>query len=650
MGVKRIVIPIILSTSLVVFSGCGSSPVKEQSLISIGGEQLEQLTSSAELLQLYQTSAALLSGKDNTVFAGDYARLNAIGRRLVAAKKTELSSQFEAARLASGEVPMALLNSVAGESAPVPASLWAPITAQIDTEISNTNAAMKVRVDQLEVGELDDNNKLLMMDDLYRLSGDKNWLEQRNAYVDGLIEEIRQARASGQLTAQLQPKIDLVLENRGENKALKQELVAVAAEIYQKEFLDALGKGDADKAFEIFVTMSKSKDFDSIKDSLAGTSQTMVDHFVSVANTLVEDPVSVAKSYRGFSQARIVSKTLGFPSKATEGEKRLIKQLYEQYEKYAEQDLHTVAMAYLMMVKEFSPLHKGLRQKISEVEEKVRGVAIKRLSTTAFDGGSQQGYGDIISSKITQHLFRHVPHDIRIVEREQYQAILRERNLSEGGAALSSVDIMVTGSILEAKVDTTKQEGKKTIRAVIGKETIPNQAYIKWLELPAKERKKIEKPNETTTVDKKDNIPVKVTNHRKVGIFSVSYRLVDAKTGRVLYPNSTTKEEEFKGTSREGVEMGDFILPFELADLPSDVKILDRLATEVAEDIGNGLVEKLKDQEQKYLQDAEVYQKDNSCLQVSDSLAKALIILEAKGMERDDIEKRYLSVTINCGR
>ena len=137
---------------------------------------------------------------------------------------------------------------------------------------------------------------------------------------------------------------------------------------------------------------------------------------------------------------------------------------------------------------------------------------------------------------------------------------------------MSAVDLLVTGSVLEAKVDTTEQKGKKTIRAVVGKETIPNAAYIKWLELSQKDRKDIEKPSETITVDKEENIPVNVTNHRKVGIFSVSYRLVDAANGRVLFPDSITKEEEFKGTSREGVEMGDFVLPFELADLPSDVK------------------------------------------------------------------------------
>ena len=94
-----------------------------------------------------------------------------------------------------------------------------------------------------------------------------------------------------------------------------------------------------------------------------------------------------------------------------------------------EADQPTLAMAYLHFIEEFKPLYKGLRQKMTETEESVRSLAMRRISTTAFEGNQNQGYGNIISSKVTQHLFQHVPNDVRIVEREQYEAIQRERSL-----------------------------------------------------------------------------------------------------------------------------------------------------------------------------------------------------------------------------
>ncbi len=648
MRFERILTSALLAGALVTFAGCGSAPVKEQSVIAVSAAQISGLSNYQETLAMYKNASAALQGKDPTLFASDFATLKQLGEKLVELRLAELKSTFDAARLDSGEVPQNLIDqaSAEAEAPPTPVNQWQAIINFVSKESQATAAAVSTRTKQLDSTELSDELRLVVMDDLYRLTGDESWLTKRNAFVDQLIEEIRQARAAGQLTADLQPKIDLVLENRADDSALKEELVSVSAEIYQSDYFKALGDGLVDVAYKVFVKMSESKNFDAIKAKLAPVSKKMVEYFLAEADESVKDPSNLAQSYRWYNQARVVTKTLGLKQKSIGGHDKLVDQLHKKYLALMEAGQPTIAYAYLHYIKEFRPLYKGLRQKLNETEEKVRSAAIKRLSITALEGA--QGYGDVISSKVTQHLFKNVANDIRIVEREKYEDIQRERAISGDSANLSAVDLLVTGSILEAKVDQTEQVGKKTIRAVIGKETIPNTAYIKWLELGSKDRKDIEKPAETISVDKEENIPVKVTNHRKVGIFSVSYRLVDAKNGRVLFPHSITKEEEHKGTSREGVEMGDFKLPFELADLPSDVKILDTLATQVSLEIGQGLVEKLKDQEKRYLAEAEVFKKDDSCAQQADRLAKALVILDAKGLETKEVFEEYQDATINC--
>ncbi|MFL0811521.1 MAG: hypothetical protein K6L76_13970 [Agarilytica sp.] len=638
----------VLSGAMIFFSACGSAPVKEESVISVSSAQIQQMSSYSELLSLYKSTSTALQGKDAALFASDFATLKQMGDKLVELRVAELKGSFDTARLESGQVPNKVLAGPKAEAQnpPTPAAQWKPVSDLVKDESDKTDAAIAEKTKQLDAPGLSDELRLVTMDDLHRLSGDQSWLVRRNEFVDKLIEEIRQAREAGTLTADLQPKIELILENRADDAALKDEFISVSAEIYQSDYFKALGNGLADKAFKVFIKMTESRNFDSIKEKLAPVSQNMVDYFIAEADESVKDAKNLSQSYRWFNQARVVSKALGFKRKSHQGHEVLVEQLNDKYEDLVEDGAHTIAFAYLHYIKEFRPLYKGLRQKMSQTEEKVQSLAVKRLSTTAFQGA--QGYGDVISSKVTQHLFKHVANDVRIVEREKYEEIQRERAISGNSEGLSAVNLIVTGSILEAKVDETKQEGKKTVRAVVGQETITNTAYIKWLELPAKERKNIEKPSETLSVDKEENIPVKVTNHRKVGIFSVSYRLLDASSGRVLFPHSITKEDEHKGTSREGVEMGDFKLPFELADLPSDVKILDSLANLVSLEIGEKLVEKLKDQEKRYLAEAEDFEKDDTCSLQADRLAKAYVILNAKGLETKEVFEKYKDATINC--
>ena len=651
MRVQRVVLPLLLSGAIAIVVGCGSAPVKEQSVISLSEQQVAEITDYNNLLSVYKNGKQALAGKDATVYASDFATLKKVGAKLAELRLQDLKEQFDAARMGSGLVPFAVLKPAQDEAAnpPTTAETWKPVSDFVQAEAKKVTDAASNLEKGLSSTSLSDEARLVSMDDLYRITGDQAWLDKRNAFVDQLVDEIRAARAAGKLDAELQPKIELVLENRGEDAQLKQELVSVTAEIYKLDYFKALGDGNADKAYSIFVKMSESKNFDAIKKSLSDVTEKMANFFIAEADESVKDAANLSQSYRWYNQARVVAKKLGLKKQKVAGHKTLVDQLDKRYKALVKDGNHTIALAYLYAIEEFSPLYKGLRQNLKTTQEAVRAQAIPSLSITAFSGGSNGSYGDVISSKITQHLFKHVPSDVRIIEREQYEALQRERELQGGSAALSGVDLLVTGSVQEAQVEEEKQKGKKTVRAIVGKETITNQAYIKWLELSAKDRKKIEKPSETITIDKEENVPIHETRHRKVGIFSVSYRLVDAQTTRVLFPDSHTEKEEYTGVSQEGVELGDFKREFKIANLPSDVTILDSLATKVSEVIGSRLVEKLKDQEAKYLTQAEEFKKDDSCVQQADSLAKALVILEAKGLDTDKVFNEYKSSAISCG-
>jgi hypothetical protein len=643
-------IPVILAVQF--FTGCVSEPMKPEPGIDLTLENIKETNDYGKLVSQLQESQLVLQGKDPKRYAADFSLLEALKDRIVEVKKQDLVALFKSSRLENGLVPLSVLNDQQSslEINPIgDPERWAPLVQMLDQELDKAKQGIKEMARRYEEGKLTDKEQLLLLDDLYRTSGNSDWMERRKEFVDGLIEEIRQAKRDGLLSEELKPKLEIVKQERAENKTLIKELIAVDAAIYQQDYFNALSNGDADKAYQILVSMSQAKDFTDLKSSLADTTQKMVDYFVALADESVKDPAKLPQSYRLFSQAKDASEIFGLGWKPGPGQDGLLSQLFAKYKKFNKDQNPFFSLAYLYGIKDFSPTYKNLEQKIVLAEKVVRESAVRRLSTTAFRDIYSKGYGDVIASNITQYIFQTIPNDISIVEREQYEAIQRERSLGRQSEGLSAVDLLVTGSILEAKVDLEEEAGKKLLRVTVGQESIPNPAYIAWIELKPSDRRDVEKPSEVLKVDKQENISVKITQHRKIGLLSISYRLVDAASGSVLFPDSVSKERKYSDTSSEGVEMGDFILPFKLANLPSDVKILDELAEQVSSEIGRRLVEQLSHQEKRYIAKADRYAKERDCFRESENLAKALAILEAKSLETVDTRDRYKRVVFSCG-
>lgn len=637
---------------VLLLSACGSQEVKEEvPLVDVSADRIATMTDYDELYDLYTQTSTKLAGIPRTKEPAAYASLDQMVDRLAGIKLTDLTNKLNESRLDSGIVPLFL---IAEEEAAVSANpfgndpRWSSVIELLDEERVQTQSAMDSMVTRIANENISDSDRLLLLDDLYRVSGDPQWKQQRSDFVDGLIAEIRAARETGELTSDLKTKLEIVKQERADEPAIVQEMIAVDAEIYQQDFFAALAEGDGDKAYGVLITMAEANDFAAIKSSLASTAQKMVDYFMALANESVQDPVNLPQSFKLYSRSKEVSSLLDLPFKPDDGYKKLISQLAAEHQKklYAKQP--TMALAYLYLIKELSPAEPGLHRKIVESEKTVRQLAVKRLSTTPFRDPTGHGYGDVIAANITQYLFQQIPNDISIIEREQYEAIQRERNLGGVAESLSSVNLIVTGSVLESKVDINEEEGKRLMRVTVGRESVPNPAYMSWLELKPSDRKDVPKPNEIYYVDKQENVSVKITHHRKVGIVSVSYRLVDAETGRILLPDSVSKEQEYTDTSSEGVEMGEFKMPFKLAKLPSDVKILDKLVKEVSEEIGQHLVVELSHQEKHYLTLADKAVQERNCMSEADNLAKAKMIQDAKGIDSRQTYDRFMRTVLEC--
>ncbi len=236
---------------------------------------------------------------------------------------------------------------------------------------------------------------------------------------------------------------------------------------------------------------------------------------------------------------------------------------------------------------------------------------------------------------------------MRIVEREQLERILEECKRTDTCGDLDTADFIVQGTILDAKVETTSKVGRETRRVVTGQETITNPDHTRWMALREKERNKTPEPPRTLRQDVTEDVTIEVNNVRKVGIISVSYRVVEASSGRVLFTDSIQTKQEFQDEGRQGVQLGNFKQETDFVELPPDIEILSGaggLADKISEEIGVKLVTFLQDPEEQYSAGASRFVQEGDYLSAARKAAYSIVLRERKSKEMGTLKqdlKRY---------
>ena len=136
--------------------------------------------------------------------------------------------------------------------------------------------------------------------------------------------------------------------------------------------------------------------------------------------------------------------------------------------------------------------------------------------------------------------------------------------------------------------------------------------------------------------DVTEDVNIEVRSVRKVGIVSVSYRIVEARSGRVLVTDSIQTKQEFQDEGRQGVQLGNFRQETDFVELPPDIEILSGtggLADKISEEIGIKLVEFLKDPEEQYSADAKRFVNEGDYLGASRMAAYSIVLRELKDKE-----------------
>lgn len=627
----------------VLLSSCSSSPSQNQSL-GMTSEEIRVSTDTDRLKSLQISLASRLHEKEKEDFPLEFSLLSDLNQRIVELETKKLEKSLKSRRIKTDDdlrnkVPLpelVQLKKQLEDDKDLSRDLIAEISQPIVRE--QTDSASVIRSLETEAGQqtLSAERRAMVYHQLFILSGDEKWKDIRDKQMELIVKAIKTAAENKIFSTDLEKKIDFVRSIYPEEpKKVIDEMRLLYADMYAYRHAQARQKGDRDAAFKILQNFANKPDYSEIKTKLGANAEQIADVYAGDVTQSIERGWNVAESFRLYQREMEVRSLLGLAARPNAETNKLIQQLADKFHATNNKNPYA-ALGLLLAQQMIDPKTASLKDTLEQQFARVSDTTIKSISIAQFRSRYDDlNYGEVITPLIHQHLYDALNGDIQIIEE------------SSG----DNYDALITGNILEVKVEGSQTRNKKQMVVNVGEIQRTNPDYIAWLEMPPKERKKLTKPDETVREQKQQTVFVTSTLHRKTGVFAVSYRLVDNNNKRVIFPDSITLQAEHEDESNEGLEVGELVVPYKIAKLPSDTEILQNLSQNVASAIAGNLAAVLLNQELEFLKAANKSATQNNCEEEVEHLAKAVALMAAKNKGAQDTEtpkRRLIDRSLGC--
>ena len=630
---------------------------------------LQRANTQASRIALYERIQSELENSGSSSSNAEYRRLlTNLGQQLADNTAAEIRQGLDSARLGSGLVPFNRLSAAQQDAGQIQAwsqSQYDDLVAEIQQIWSQSEQGLVQ--EQLALERLDPRSDALArvgvferIRDLYGNdpTAEQNYLNAKKSAAAILAKNGEQALANGNATAALS-RYESLRDLDPAYPNIDALIGAARSALRASEFSDLLLSGDTDRAYAMFLEISaRDLPAEAMRDFLTPASL-LAEYFETNAdNSLKND--QYAEAYRLLRQSVAVKEWIKaadrFNSPAI---RNFADAMFNLSAASGARDLAGLEFGYLLLVEEFMPEYESLERLRREASDSIYDGAVRWVSTVSLDSSNEEhaNIGKRIGAQVNRYLLDNIPDDVRLVEREYLGAIERERTLDEESADLGAqngelhaADFLIQGSILEARVDVEIKEGSKRMRVVTGQQMVPNPAFAAFVEDKGSRRQNDPgAPPRTIAQDIEEDISVNVELHRKSGFVGATYRVVDAKSAKVIHTNSVTRSSEHSDEATEGVELGDFQQEFKLASLPPDMEIYGDLASQVALAMGADLVNILANPDGSYFLQCQALADEGEYLAAAELCANAAVLLEFKEQDVAAILPLLKAVTLDSG-
>lgn len=602
-------------------AGCAMTPAYTSQDVALAADQ-------GQLEQLFdQVQAELAQAKPGSdkALALDTVK-NDVARRLAEPHQATIDALIGDSR--TGTLSLAQVTELETEVATV--KQWLPYE---NTELRNevaaarqqTEAALKTvnkELDALDQEQLGERNALLLQ--VAALTGGKEGealqkqvaQEVESAYVQGVaaVEAKQMSTAQGflQQVAAVDPDYKDVV--------FQQELVA--AGLFEQNFWQALVDGRPDEAFKLFYEFAETPAFTTQRNKVAQDASELADYFDALGDKQRRQKQWL-ESYRAFRKAVYIRDKLEIVNDPSTGLQRFTLEMENRFKRAEKANQLPTALAYLSIIESLYPEHPLLASKQRAGFDTVFDQAVVKVSVEPFAGS----YGRQMASAVSRYLLDTVPNEVRMVSRDQFQSLIDSQGQGQSY-------FMVEGEMLRTDVETRKQPRREKRNVVVANVPGPNPLYKAWRDLSRSERAELEEPPELAALPVYEQVVINHVDITNKAVLSVSYKVVDPVTAKVLFVETLSDSISAEATATEGMVQGDYVLEDTPADMPSEAEMFEDLTQLVSDQIGQQLAGSLLALESRYEAAAQDQEQQDNYAAAVEQWVYAYVVSEPDSVEQ----------------
>ena len=411
-----------------------------------------------------------------------------------------------------------------------------------------------------------------------------------------------------------------------------QDLLSQALEgRFEKDFNFAIENKKPESAYNSLMQVVNDPVFEKIKNTKKAKISILATYFSNNARTYYTRN-DLVNAYENFKKSRFINEKLGLSNSNTANENNFLRLVMQKARVTGSAGKK---FGLLSLINDFDPNYPSLASEYNMQAFKINQRARTKVNI--------DDYKEVVTSNaIVASFGRRVSRKLeRLLRVEMGNLLTISRSVSSTGQnSLNGLSLNLSGEILQAAIVESRSKGSRNQSVATKVNRVETNEYKKW-----KKRKKGDAPKQYDETPIYENVVINVDNIRKQTIAEIEYKIVDAISGKTLMFDTMVVEDEFNGESINAFSKGEFFQPYVRADMPSDIKIMDMLSTDLAERLMQKLATYLKNPQDIYYQEFSAIRHTNKALAV-EYLANAVAIAKAKGEEsaewRDELHSMAL--------
>jgi len=298
----------------------------------------------------------------------------------------------------------------------------------------------------------------------------------------------------------------------------------------------------------------------------------------------------------------------------------LCEALMKRSVKLLEKEMWGNGLVWLQKIEKLNPNYPDLFQKMIEVKDAINKRI--RKSIAVFDFGSpssEKDAGKIAANKLIAYLHKNASGDLRIIERENLQSILREMQLSQTGLVdiktaqsvgkMRGIDTFIMGDVLHFSSKYTDNPSISQVKVLVDEEDVRNPEFSDWLMLNPKPSANDLKNAPPRTIKKRNYqfISYKQGVAKINALLEISFKLVDTQTGENIFADTVAGKLVKDDKYQDGVPIAKIIQ--DPLELPTEAEVLDELTNNKISEMGSRVLKHFQSLEVEYYNQAQAQQK-----------------------------------------